>query len=88
MKQSVSIIIGYTSWLLSIVRATLFLILFQPFQTTLVRQVLHLEVLKLHVEALTIGTCSHHAHLDRGIVLHPGIAHHGISLVVERVPEG
>ena len=48
---------------------------------------LHLKMLELHVEALTIGTSSHHTHLNRGIVLHPGIAHQGIGLVVKRIED-
>ena len=69
------------------VRTTLFLIILQPLQTTLVRQVLYFEVFELHIEALTVWTCSHHTHLNRSIVLHPGIAHHGVSLVIERVED-
>ena len=65
----------------------LFLVLFQPFYTALVRQVLYLEILKFHVEALNVRTSSHHTHLDRGVVLHSGIAHHGVSLVIERVED-
>ena len=65
--------------------ALLLLILFQPFQTALVRQMLHLEVLELYVEAVAVRTSSHHTHLNWSIVLHPGIAHHGVSLVVERI---
>ena len=65
----------------------LFLIFLQPFQTALVRQMLHLEVLELYVEALAVRTSSHHTHLNWSIVLHPGIAHHGVSLVIERVED-
>ena len=63
----------------------LFLVFLQPFQSSLVWQMLYLEVFELHVKTLTVWAGSHHAYLNRSIVLHPGIAHHGVSLVVERV---
>ena len=48
---------------------------------------LHLKMLELHVETLTVWAGSHHAYLNRSIVLHPGIAHHGVSLVIERIED-
>ena len=57
----------------------------QPLQSSLVGQVLDLEVLELSLETLAVRTCCHHAHHDRCVVLHPAVAHHRVLLVIEGV---
>lgn len=57
----------------------------QPLQSSLVGQVLDLEVLKFGLEAFSVRTCCHHAHHDWRVVLHPAVAHHGVLLVIEGV---
>ena len=57
----------------------------KPLCAALVGQVLHLEVLELRLESLTVGARCSQTHLHRCVVLHPAVAHHGVRLVVERV---
>ena len=60
-------------------------VLFQPFEAAHVGQVFYLEVLEGGAESVAVGAGTHHAHLNGGVVLQPGVAHEGVLLVVERV---
>ena len=48
---------------------------------------LDLEVLEDGLEALAVGAGGHGPYLHGGVVLHPGVAHEGVLLVVERVED-
>ena len=65
----------------------LFRILFQPFLSAEVRQVLYLEILKGGIEAVSVWAGRHETYHDRDVVLQPGVAHHDIFLVVEGIED-
>ena len=65
----------------------LFRILFQPFLSAEVRQVLYLEILKGGIEAVSVRAGRHETYHDRDVVLQPGVAHHDIFLVVEGIED-
>ena len=65
----------------------LFRILFQPFLSAEVRQVLYLEILEGSIEAISVRAGRHETYHDRDVVLQPGVAHHDIFLVVEGIED-
>lgn len=65
----------------------LFRILFQPFLSAEVGQVLYLEILKGGIEAVSVRAGRHETYHDRDVVLQPGVAHHDIFLVVEGIED-
>ena len=57
----------------------------QPFHPSLVRQMLDGEVFKSGIKAIAVRAGPHNPYHNRTVVLHPGVAHHCIFLVIKGI---